>query len=207
MNPKVDLYIEEGCGRCELGGTPDCKVHLWTDLIVCLREIVQDCGLTEELKWGVPCYTFQGKNILMVSAFKNFTSLSFFKGSLLKDPHKILHAPGEHSQASRQFKFLTLDEINDQEKIIKEYIFEAIEVEKAGLQVKFKKTTEDDRPEELVSILEKRPDVKEAFESLTPGRQRGYNLYFAAAKQSATRVSRIEKYIPKILSRKGFHDR
>ena len=207
MNPAVDNYLIEGCGRCSLGGTPDCKVHNWTEELKQLRRIVLECGLTEEVKWSVPCYTFQQNNVLIVSAFKEYCSLSFFKGALLKDAEGILEKPGENSQAARLFKFTNVQQILEMEPTIKAYIYEAIEVEKAGLKVDFKQKNELVYPEELQTKLDEDPELKSAFESLTPGRQRGYVLHFSQPKQSKTRISRIEKCIPKILEGKGFHDR
>ncbi len=206
MNPQIDLYLSEGCGRCPLGGTPDCKVHLWTEELVELRRILLECGLTEELKWSVPCYTLRGKNIALLSAFKDYAAVSFFKGALLKDPHNMLTSPGKNSQSDRRLQFTAVKIILEQEKIIKGYIQNAIEVEKAGLKVSFKKNPEP-MPEELEEILSKNPDLKAAFEALSPGRQRGYILYFSAPKQAKTRYSRIEKYTSKILAGKGFHER
>jgi uncharacterized protein YdeI (YjbR/CyaY-like superfamily) len=206
MNPQVDHYFAAGCGRCPLGGTPDCKVHNWQEEMAHLRMILLDSELTEEVKWSVPCYTFQGSNVLIMSALKNHLTLDFFKGSLLKDPHHVLQKPGKNSQAVGQLRFTSVEQVTEMETIIREYIQEAIEVEKAGLKVDFKKESEP-MPEELERKLEEMPQLKAAFEALTPGRQRGYILYFSAAKQSKTRVSRIEKYIPKILAGKGFHDR
>lgn len=206
MNKSADNYFMEGCGRCPLGGTPNCKVHNWTAQLELLRKIVLECGLTEEAKWGVPCYTFQQKNVLMLSAFKDYCSISFFKGSLLSDKKKLLQKPGPNSQASRLFKFTKVDEILKIEQDIKAYIFESIEVEKAGLSVQFNKNPEP-VPEELESKLDEDPVLKSAFEALTPGRKRGYILHFSQAKQSRTREARIEKCIPMILSGIGLHDK
>lgn len=203
---RVDNYLSEGCGRCPLGGTPQCKVHRWPEELKALRRIVLDCGLTEELKWSVPCYTYKKSNIALVSAFREYASLSFFKGSLLQDAHGILTAPGENSQASRQMRFTNVREIVQMESIIKAYIFEAIEVEKAGLKVNFKKVSEFPVPEEFRQKLDEMPALKKAFEALTPGRQRGYLLFFAAPKQSKTRTARIEKYMKQILDGKGMND-
>lgn len=172
-----------------------------------LRMIVLNCGLKEELKWGVPCYTFQKVNIAVVAAFKEYCSLSFFKGALLNDSYKILNKPGENTQSARLIKFTNVQEIMAMEATLKAYIYEAIEVEKAGLKVEFKKTTEYNIPEEFQTILDENPDVKAAFEALTPGRQRGYLLHFSQPKQSKTRESRIEKCIPKIFEGKGFNER
>lgn len=207
MNPGVDHYLEVGCGRCPLGGTPDCKVHAWTAELERARTILLDSGLTEEVKWKIPCYTFEKSNVVTLSALKESVVLGFFKGALLKDPAGILEKPGENTQAARQISFTRLAEIDAAESTLKAYLQEAIEVEKAGLEVELKKTSEFDVPEEFLVKLEENPELQEAFEALTPGRQRGYLLYFAGAKQSKTRTSRVEKYIPKILDGKGFHDR
>lgn len=207
MNPRVDRYLEEGCMRCPLGGTPDCKVHNWPDELKQLRRILLECGLTEELKWSFPCYTFQGGNVVLMSAFKEYCAISFFKGALLKDPKGILDKPGENTQAARLIRFISVGEIEALEPVLKAYIQEAIQVEKAGLKVEFKDTSEFDIPEEFQTQLEADPALKMAFEALTPGRQRGYLLHFSQAKQSKTRASRVEKCIPKILAGKGFHDR
>jgi uncharacterized protein YdeI (YjbR/CyaY-like superfamily) len=206
MNPKIDKYLSEGCGRCPLGGTSDCKVHNWTDELKKLRKLVLDCGLTEELKWGVPCYTYRNNNVLIVSAFKDFCAVSFFKGSLLKDPYGILAKPGKNSQATRYARFTNIQEIIEAEPVLKAYIFEAIEAEKAGWKVEFKKNPEP-IPEELQQKLDEDQFFKTAFEELTPGRQRGYIIYFSQPKQSKTRVTRIEKCVPKILNGEGLHDK
>jgi uncharacterized protein YdeI (YjbR/CyaY-like superfamily) len=207
LNPKVDSYMQVGCMRCELGGTPACKVNDWQEELKELRRILHTTELVEELKWGVPCYTFQGKNILLMSALKEFCTLSFFKGSLLKDPLNILTKPGEHSQAARYLKFTSVEGILDKEAVIKRYLEEAIAIEKAGLKVDFKDTSDYQIPEEFQASLNEDPALKMAFEALTPGRQRGYLLYFSGAKQSQTRSARVEKYIPQIMEGKGFHDR
>ena len=207
MTTDVDQYLLEGCGRCSLGGTPECKVHRWPGELRKLRSIALESGLTEESKWGVACYTLQGANVLMISAFKEFCSLSFFKGSLLHDAQKLLHTPGENSQASRLFKFTSLQQIDAIEDKVRAYIFEAIEVEKAGLKVEFKAKDELEYPEELLAKFVELPKLEAAFEALTPGRKRGYVLHFTQPKQSQTRVSRIEKCIPKIMEGKGFFDR
>lgn len=206
MNPEVDLYLETGCMRCELGGTPECKVHLWTNILKALRAIVLDCGLTEERKWGVPTYTFQGKNIVNIAAFKNFASLSFFKGALLRDSAGILVKPGENSQSGRYMPFTTLAEVQQHEADIKAYLFEAIEAEKQGLKIDFKAKNELELPQELSDKLEELPELKAAFEALTPGRKRSYVLHISQAKQAATRESRVEKCIPKIFQGKGFNE-
>lgn len=206
MTKDVETYFLEGCGRCPLGGTSDCKVHTWTAELDYLRYIILECGLEEVSKWGVPCYTFQGKNVLILSAFKEFCCVSFFKGSLLSDEKNLLVKPTENSQSDRRFVFTDVEQIKIIEDDIKAYIFEAIEVERLGLKVEKKKELEP-IPDELAQKFEELPELKTAFYELTKGRQRGYILYFAKAKQSKTRLSRIEKYIPKIFEGKGFHDR
>jgi uncharacterized protein YdeI (YjbR/CyaY-like superfamily) len=205
-NPNVDAYLTAGCGRCPLGGTPDCKVHDWQKELKKLRSIVLDCGLTEEVKWGVPCYTFQKKNIAIVSALKDYCTLSFFKGALLKDPDKVLSKPGENTQAGRLIRFTNAQEIVNLKTVLKAYIHEAIEVEKAGLKVDLKKNPEP-IPEEFQNILNENPALKTAFDALTPGRQRAYILHFSAPKKSETRLSRIEKCTQKILDGEGLNDK
>ncbi|MCB9426065.1 MAG: YdeI/OmpD-associated family protein [Flavobacteriales bacterium] len=206
MTQSVDIYFAEGCGRCPLGKTPDCKVHLWTQELELLREIVLQSGLQETCKWGVPCYTYNDKNVVMISAFKNYCCISFFKGALLQDTYQLLTQPGPNSQAVRLFQFTKLKEIQVIQNHIEAYIQEAIEIEKAGLEIPFKKELEP-LPEELVQKFEEDPSLKSAFESLTPGRQRGFLLHFSQPKQSATRISRIEKCTPMILSGIGLHDK
>lgn len=207
MNPQIDQYLAQGCGRCPLGGTPDCKVHLWPHELVLLREIVLECGLNEELKWGAPCYTFQEKNVAMIAAFKDHCVLSFFKGVLLNDPDHLLEKPGQNTQSARIIKFTSADQINSKINNLKAYIFEAIEVEKAGLKPKFPQKDTLEYPEELQEMLSKDTAFLNAFEALTPGRKRGYILHFSQPKQAATKISRIEKCIPKIFAGKGLNDR
>ena len=206
MNSKVDLYLLEGCGRCKLHATPKCKVHTWAKELVELRRIVNSCGLTEELKWSMPCYTYGKANILMVVAFKEHCVISFLKGALLKDPKELLQSLGENTQGGRVIKFTDVKTILKLESVIKAYIFEAIEIEKAGLKVESKKVSDYNMPEELTAKFKKMPEFKKAFEALTPGRQKGYLLHFSQAKQSATREARIEKYIPLIMKGKGIND-
>ena len=205
MNPKVDKYLAEGCMRCKLGGTPNCKVHNWEEELKILRAFLLDCGLTEELKWSLPCYTYQKRNIVMMTAFKEYCSLNFMKGSLLKDTHGILVMPGENTQVGRQIRFTNAQDIAKMEPILKEYILEAIEVEKSGVKPTVKRNPEP-MPQELQEKLNDIPALKTAFEALTPGRQRAYIIYFSAPKQSKTRESRIEKYMGKILDGKGLND-
>lgn len=205
MNPKVDSYFIDGCMRCPLGGTPECKVHNWDDELEKLREIVLATDLTEELKWKVPCYTYDGNNVSILSALKDKAVFSFFKGVLMKDPHNILKKPGPNSRYDRQIEFTDIAQVNELESVIKDYIAEAIEIEKQGLQVE---TNDDDLdyPAELVEKFDDDPVFKSAFEALTPGRQRGYVIHFSGAKQSSTRTRRIEKAIPQIFEGKGMYD-
>ena len=192
MNPKVDWYFD--------------KAGKWQEEVEKLRTIVLDCGLTEELKWGCPCYTLGDSNIVLIHVFKEYCALLFFKGALMDDPHGILVQQTENVQAARQIRFASIREIFDLEPVVKAYIYEAVEVEKAGLKVPLKKTAEFTMPEEFQNKLEAIPALKAAFYGLTPGRQRGYLLYFSSAKQSKTRAARIEKYLPQILNGKGLDD-
>ena len=185
MNPKVDFYFN--------------KPTKWQEEIKKLRKIVLECGLTEELKWGCPCYTFQKTNIVLIHVFKEYCALLFFKGALLHDAHGILIQQTKNVQSARQIRFTNAREITGQKPILKAYIYEAIGVEEAGLKVNFKKTKEYDVPEEFQKKLDKNQTLKTAFYALTPGRQRAYILYFSSAKLPATRESRIEKSIKPIL--------
>ncbi len=192
MNPKVDAFFSEA--------------EQWQDEYEEFRRIVLECGLTEELKWGVPCYTYKNANILIIHGFKEFCAINFFKGSLLKDEEGILVQQTENVQATRQIRVTSVKEIKKLEGHIKAYIFEAIEVEKAGLKINYKKVDDFDVPEEFQQKLDESPELKEAFEALTPGRQKGYLLHFSQAKQSATRAARVEKYRQRILNGKGIND-
>jgi len=182
------------------------KADKWKTEFQKLRDIVLDCELTEDFKWMHPCYTFQGKNVVLIHGFKEYCALLFHKGALLKDPHGILIQQTENVQAARQIRFTNAQQIDEMQLILKAYIDEAIEVEKAGLQVSYKKNTEYAVPEELQNKFAEIPDLKTAFEALTPGRQRAYLLYFSQPKQSKTRESRIEKYLAHILDGKGIDD-
>jgi len=206
LNPQVDQYLIEGCMRCKYGGTPQCKVHDWREELETLRQIVLECGLTEEVKWGVPCYTVEGANIAVVSAFKEYASLSFFKGVLLRDTHKILDQRGESSQSARIIKFTNTEQILQHEDTLKAYIKEAVEIEKSGKKVEFKQNPEP-VPDELLAVFAEDSVLKSAFYSLTPGRQRGYIIYISQPKQSQTRMNRIEKCRPKIMNGEGLHDK
>jgi uncharacterized protein YdeI (YjbR/CyaY-like superfamily) len=192
MNPKVDFYFS--------------KAKKWQQELGQLRMIILDCGLTEELKWGCPCYTFNKNNIVLIHVFKDYCALLFFKGALLNDTHGILIQQTENVQSARQIRFTSLLQIIEMEHILKAYINEAIKVEKAGLKVELKKTAEFNMPPEFQYKLDTIPTLKTAFEALTPGRQRAYLLHFSAAKQSTTRLARIGKYMPQILNGKGLDD-
>jgi len=192
MNPKVVVYLS--------------KTKKWQEELEKLRMIILDCQLTEELKWGKPCYTFQKSNIVLIIGFKEYCALLFCKGVLLNDANGILIKPGENTQAGRQIRFTNVREIVEMEPILKAYIYEAIELEKAGLKVNFKNNTELIFPEEFQNKLDENPALKTAFDALTPGRQRAYNLYFSAPKQSKTRESRVEKCMQQILNGKGLND-
>jgi uncharacterized protein YdeI (YjbR/CyaY-like superfamily) len=192
MNPRVDAFIS--------------KADKWPEEYKKLRKIVLDFQLTEELKWGVPCYTFEKNNVVLMHGFKEYCALLFVKGALMKDPNGILIQQTENVQAARQIRFTNVKQIIEMEPILKNYIQDAIEVEKAGLNVDFKETAEFKMPEEFQKKLNANPALKTAFLALTPGRQRAYLLYFSAPKQSATRESRIEKSMPQILNGKGLND-
>lgn len=189
---KVDRYIE--------------KIKNWKEETILLRETCLECGLEEDFKWMHPCYTFQGKNIVLIHGFKHYCALLFHKGALLKDAYNLLIQQTENVQSARQMRFINKQEIIDLKAVIKTYIFEAIEVEKAGLEVKFKSTSEFEMPAELEEAFKNNPFLETAFYDLSPGRQRGYLLHFSQAKQSKTRISRIEKAIPKIVKGQGLND-
>ena len=192
MNQRVDFFFD--------------KSSKWQEEYEKLRTIVLDCGLTEELKWGCPCYTFDNSNIVLIHGFKEYCALLFFKGALLNDSEGILIQQTENVQAARQIRFTKVSEIVKMKSILKAYIYEAIEVEKAGMKVKLKKTTDFKIPEEFQKKLKEMPKLKTAFDALTPGRQRAYLFYFSQPKQSKTREARIEKYTQQILSGKGLDD-
>ena len=178
----------------------------WKKEYAYLRNIILETGLTEEFKWGKPCYTYKGNNIVLIHGFKDYCALLFHKGVLLKDTANILVQQTKNVQAARQIRFTSIEEIKKLESTLKTYVYEAIEVEKQGLEVQMKKTSEFEMPEEFKRELNENPDLEKAFKSLTPGRQRGYLLYFSGAKQSKTRTRRIEKYKVKILNGKGLND-
>jgi uncharacterized protein YdeI (YjbR/CyaY-like superfamily) len=191
-NPKVNWFFD--------------KDTQWKEEYAKLRDIILDCGLTEELKWGVPCYTSEDKNIVLIHGFKEYCAILFPKGALMKDPKHILIQQTENVQSARQVRFSNITEIYDLEPTLKKYVKEAVEIEKSGQKVELKKASEYPVPEEFQYKLDHMPDLKEAFEALTPGRQKGYLFYFSQAKLSKTRTERVEKYIPKILEGKGLED-
>ncbi|PIB35494.1 hypothetical protein BFP72_08865 [Reichenbachiella sp. 5M10] len=192
MNPKVDEFFD--------------NLTKWEEEMELLRVLVLECGLTEELKWRVPCYTFQQANVVLIHGFKEYCALNFFKGALIQDTDKLLTQQTENVQSGRQIRFVSKQEIVEKEAILKTYIYQAIEVERAGLKVDMKKTEDFDTPEEFRKAMEGDQNLKSAFEALTPGRQRAYKLYFAGAKQSKTRETRIAKYTPRILKGIGLND-
>lgn len=192
MNPKVDFYFD--------------KNERWQEEILLLRELALGCGLNEELKWGCPCYTYKGSNIVLIHVFREYCALLFFKGALLQDSKGLLVQQTKNVQAARQLRFTAAGTIGKQKAIIKAYIHEAVELEKAGLKVELKKTEEFDMPEEFAGRLKKNARLRKAFETLTPGRQRAYLLHFSQAKQAKTREARIEKCLPLIFAGKGLND-
>ena len=202
----VDDYLNQGCGRCRFGGTPDCKVHPWRKELDQLRQMMLDSGLVEEIKWGVPCYCLEGKNIAVVAALKDFCSLSFFKGAGLPDPQGILEKPGPNSQAARLVKITSCSQIEKLRPALMDLITLAIALEGSGFQAPKQTPDAMEQPQELLDAFSKEPDFQHAFEALTPGRQRGYLLHFSGAKQSKTRVDRIEKQRARILEGLGLHD-
>ncbi len=207
FNPAVNSYFIDGCGRCSKFATPACSVRKWDEILDHLRMMLQGTALKEELKWSHPCYTFNGKNVLLIGAFKDYASLNFVKGALVPDPHNLLTLPSENSQSSKQLRFVDLAFLIDNEQAILELINQAVEVEKAGKKVAFKSVDEYEMTEELTRVFQQDPQFEQAFKALTPGRQKGYLLFFAQAKQSKTRLDRIEKYYEHILAGKGMMDR
>ncbi|GEN74587.1 YdeI/OmpD-associated family protein [Chryseobacterium hagamense] len=191
-NPKADFFFD--------------KTGKWKPAFIKLRDISLNTGLAEDVKWGCPCYTYQGKNIFLMHGFRDYCALLFFKGALMKDPAKILVQQTENVQSARQIRFTDLQQIADLENVIRNYIFNAVKVEESGAKVAMKTTTAFEMPEEFIKKLETDAELKTAFQALTPGRQRAYLLYFSSAKQPVTRESRIEKYIPSILEGKGMND-
>ncbi|PXW18046.1 uncharacterized protein YdeI (YjbR/CyaY-like superfamily) [Chryseobacterium sp. CBTAP 102] len=192
MNPKVNFFFE--------------NAGQWQEEFEKLRTIALSTELTEDLKWGCPCYTYEGKNIFLIHGFKEYCALLFFKGALMKDPDNILIQQSKNVQAARQIRFTELAQINDMEEVLRSYMFEAVEIEESGAKVEMKKTKEFEIAEEFQEKLDQNPALQEAFQALTPGRQRAYLLHFSSAKQSKTREARIEKCIPKIMEGIGLND-
>lgn len=205
MNTNVNTYFTKGCGRCSLYDTPNCKVLTWKKELSLLRTLLVETTLKEDSKWGSPCYTYNDGNVVMIQAFKAYCALMFFKGSLLKDPKELLVKAGENTQGARQVRFTDASQIKKTLPLLKAMINEAIEVEKKGLRIEVVQHTIDIIPE-LKEAFKKNPLLEKAFNSLTPGRQRGYHIYFSQAKQSNTRTSRIQKYTPHIFAGKGMQD-
>lgn len=205
LNPLVDKYLHDGCMRCKYGGTPQCKVLPWREELELLRQIVLETGLTEEIKWGVPVYTRNGRNIVTVNALKDSANLGFYKGVLMQDKHKILQQQG-NIQVGRIIRFTKPEEVQELEEILKEYIREAIAIEESGVKPEVKKNPEP-IPDELTEAFDNDPVFESAFYALTQGRQRGYIIHFSQPKQSGTRIGRIEKYKEQILNGIGLHDK
>lgn len=202
----VGTYIADGCGRCEMYRTPQCKVHRWPEALVAIREILRGSELVETMKWGVPCYTLNGKNVVLVSALNDFCALGFFKGVLLPDPDGLLVKPGPNTQAARQLRFTSVEQVEEQRSAIARLVRAAVEVERSGKTVAFVREPEP-VPAELRVLFEEDLVLASAFEALSPGRRRSYVLHVAGAKQAATRSRRAAKCIPKIMAGKGFHER
>ncbi|MCC5929120.1 MAG: DUF1801 domain-containing protein [Cyclobacteriaceae bacterium] len=205
LNPQVDKYLIDGCMRCKYGGTPQCKVLNWTEELETLRQLVLETGLTEEIKWGVPVYTQNGRNIVTINALKESANIGFYKGAIMTDKHQILTQQG-NIQSARIIKFTRADEIRKLKDVLKSYVLEAIDIEKSGNKVETVKNPEP-VPDELLQAFEDDPAFESAFYALTPGRQRGYIIHFSQPKQVQTRTGRIEKYKAQIFNGVGLHDK
>ncbi len=203
-NTSVESYLAEGCGRCEHYQTPQCKVHLWTEELLALREILRSSGLEETMKWGSPCYTFDGKNVAMMGSFRDYCSISFFKGVLLEDPEGVLEAPGPNSRHARLLKFRSMDDVERLASQALNFLNQALEIQKKGLKVDAAEA--EPLPDELEARLLSEDGLWEAYEALTPGRQRSFILHVSGAKNPETRVRRAEKCVPKIWAGKGFNE-
>ncbi|MBS4073555.1 MAG: YdeI/OmpD-associated family protein [Algoriphagus sp.] len=206
MNPQVDLFLLEGCMRCPKGATPACKVHRWTPILEQLRQFLLETELTEERKWGMPTYTLNGKNVIMLGVFNDSCVISFLKGILIEDSDSLLEFPGANSQQAKVMRLTQLHQVVDRSFAIKNYIQQAIDFEKKGTKVEAPRQTGMEIPDELTEKFKEHKGLEQAFFALTPGRQRGYLIHFTGAKQSATKLSRIEKFVPKILEGKGMLD-
>lgn len=208
LKPKtVDEYLEFGCGRCELGGTPNCKVETWRTILCDVRAIVAATELEEQIKWGCPCYTIDGSIVLMLSAYKESVVVSFFRGNELSDPRGILEMPGKHSQYARYLRFTDVNSATEQESLLLEFIQQAITLERSGAKQTQQHTPAPAYPDELVHTFSQDSEYQQAFEALTPGRKRGYLIYFTDAKKSETRTNRINKLRSKVLLGKGHQER
>ena len=202
-----EQYLRDGCGRCDKYKTPDCKVHFWHEELTSLRAILLEVGLQENIRWSQPVYSAGGQNVVIIFAFRAYFGLGFMKGALLDDPQGLLVFSGPNSQSAKQLRFENAEEIVAQKDLIKQYLHNAIKVTKSGQRVAFDAKHNLEFPEELLERFDEDPDFHDAFMALTPGRQRGYNLFFTGAKQSATRIARIEKYYGDIMEGLGIHDR
>ncbi len=205
-NPQVDLFLLEGCMRCPKGATLACKVHRWTSILEKLRQYLLETELTEERKWGMPTYTLHGKNVLMLAVFNDSCALSFLKGILIEDPDGLLEFPGPNSQQAKFLRFIGLEQVDSRETAIRDFIRQAIEIEKKGKKVEAPRQISMEIPEELTQKFSEMEGLEKAFFALTPGRQRAYLIHFSGAKQTNTRMGRVEKYIPKIMEGKGMMD-
>lgn len=203
----VDEFIATGCGRCDKAGTPECKVHSWIEIVQKLRQLLQSCELEEAAKWGAPCYSFNHKNLIMIAVFNDYCAISFFQGSLLNDPGGWLEKQGENVRHGRIVRFRTLADFHQRQQVVADFIQQTIANAKAGKQVVYDPNDLPDYCDELIVAFELDPAYQEAFEALTPGRQRGYLLHFNQAKQASTRANRISKARDKVLLGKGMQDR
>jgi len=204
-NTSVESYLAEGCGRCELFQTPECKVHAWSEVLVALRGLLVETELSEVMKWGSPCYTLGGKNVVMLSALKDAAVLSFFKGAILPDPEGLLVKPGPNSRHARYLEFVSLEDLEEHREATHALLAAAIDAERQGKQVEGK--PKEPMPEELQAALDADEELAAAFAALTPGRRRSYILHVSGAKQSATRAKRAERCAEKIFAGKGFNER
>lgn len=207
MTTDPDVYFVDGCGRCPRFATSGCKVRKFSDVLISLRALLVSTALKEEAKWGMPCYTFGGKNVILLGAFKDYCAVTFFKGVLLADDKKILTRPTPFSHADRAFRCDTVQQVTDNAAVLEEYIKEAIRVETSGMTIPARDESDYPVCDEFKELLENDPNVRNAFENLTPGRRKGYLIYFSQAKQSKTRRARIERNIPKIMAALGIHER
>jgi uncharacterized protein YdeI (YjbR/CyaY-like superfamily) len=203
---QADVFFDQGCGRCSLMGTPRCKVVPWNELLRSLRRLLHTTTLTEQLKWGAPCYTIHGKNVLMLSALKDKVVVSFFKGALLTDPEGLLVKPGPNSQAARYLVFTSLADVEKLSRTVLDYIEEAVKLEMSGAKIVFQDQRNAPYPTFLTDYFASNPELAEAFARLTPGRQRSYLMHFQGAKQAATQLRRIQQCTPKILMGKGWQE-